>query len=123
MEDGIRMMSHFGLDPRVCALLKTHYSQPKVRNKLAPKWASEHYTFECGIAQGCPISVTLANRILSLIPDLSEEGVNCTMFLDDTSVYGPDKAAVERASGKVIENITSLGLTVQPKKCVYVKYL
>eukprot|EP00971_Amphidinium_carterae_P302485 6010717-Amphidinium_carterae.1 len=83
--DAIRMLRHFGLHPSVCQLLSTHYEATRVRNKLSPTWASEHFAFERGCAQGCPISVTLANLVLSLIPDLSDPDITCVMFMDDTS--------------------------------------
>eukprot|EP00971_Amphidinium_carterae_P088854 1758399-Amphidinium_carterae.1 len=120
---GLTIMEHYGLDPMTVRLLRNHYSECSVRNKLAPTWASQSYQTLRGCAQGCPISVTVANLILSLVPCTEETGgddVQTVMFLDDLSIYCEAKDKLAANASRACENLDSLGLSVQPAKCVYV---
>eukprot|EP00971_Amphidinium_carterae_P324404 6446882-Amphidinium_carterae.2 len=63
----------------------------------------------------------MANVILSLLPDTTTEGVECSMFLDDTSLFSKSKQQLEKAAVKVMSNMKQLGLTVQSSKCTFVK--
>eukprot|EP00971_Amphidinium_carterae_P342829 6482263-Amphidinium_carterae.1 len=104
-------------------LLRNHYAECSVRNKLAPTWASQSYRTLRGCAQGCPISVTVANLILSLVPSVDEvdnADVQTVMFLDDLSIYCEAKDKLAANASRACENLDSLGLSIQPAKCVFV---
>eukprot|EP00971_Amphidinium_carterae_P353015 6492797-Amphidinium_carterae.1 len=120
--DGLTIMEHYGLDSTTVRLLRNHYASCTMRNKLAPTWASQSYSTLRGCAQGCPISVTVANLILSLVPSVDESAskdVQTVMFLDDLSLYAEDKSQLVGNAAKACANIASLGLSIQPAKCVY----
>eukprot|EP00971_Amphidinium_carterae_P008859 174759-Amphidinium_carterae.1 len=119
VHDGIEMLRHFGLDADTCQLLTSHYNACMVRNKLSPRWASRPYRCVRGTPQGCPLSTTLANLVLSLIPMPGVDDVAHSLYLDDTSLQSPSKVQLSIAGRGALANITSLGLCVNDRKSVF----
>eukprot|EP00971_Amphidinium_carterae_P289317 5744258-Amphidinium_carterae.1 len=118
--DAIAILRHHGLDSRIAGMLFHHYTMAATRNKMAPDWGGVSYQCERGCPQGCPISVTLANVLLALVPMAPDKSVACSMFLDDTSLYSENKVKLARAAAQVKTNIESLALEIQDAKCCYV---
>eukprot|EP00971_Amphidinium_carterae_P125126 2479165-Amphidinium_carterae.1 len=119
--DAIMILKHHGLDDGVACMLFQHYTTSKTRNKMAPTWGGVEYQCERGCPQGCPVSVTLANVLLALVPVESDKQVHCSMFLDDTSLYSEHKVKLERIAERVRNNIESLALEIQDPNCSYVQ--
>eukprot|EP00971_Amphidinium_carterae_P147780 2929264-Amphidinium_carterae.1 len=63
----------------------------------------------------------MANVMLSLLPDLSTPHVDCSMFLDDTSLYSEGRRSLTKAASLVKANMDKLGLEIQPPKCTFVR--
>eukprot|EP00971_Amphidinium_carterae_P351913 6492335-Amphidinium_carterae.1 len=122
VDDGIRILQHYGLSPPICEMLSVHYDSLTTRSKLSPTWGSKPFRCTRGCPQGCPLSVTLANMILSLIPLGVSLDAELAMFLDDTSVFASRRDQVTRASCEALKNIRSLGLVPNAAKSTFVVF-
>eukprot|EP00971_Amphidinium_carterae_P349994 6491332-Amphidinium_carterae.1 len=121
---GLSILQRIGVGEDVVGLLRKHLSETEMRNRFVAGQLGKAWKPPRGLPQGDPMSVALANLILSLIVRKvglgSPKGkVDAVMYLDDLVLWADDKKDLHAMMTRVLHRLSQLGLSLNDSKCVY----
>eukprot|EP00971_Amphidinium_carterae_P301987 5999702-Amphidinium_carterae.1 len=121
---GLSILQRIGVGEDVVGLLRKHLSETEMRNRFVAGQLGKGWKPPRGLPQGDPMSVALANLILSLIVRKVGLGgpkgkVDAVMYLDDLVLWADNKKDLQTMMTRILHRLDQLGLTLNDSKCVY----
>ena len=109
----------WGVDAKLCEMLKSHYTQLSYTCRLPCKSMGRPFALERGVPQGDPMSVMLANVAmrLAIAPLVNLRHTTLLMYVDDIFMYGTSLEELQGATDTVLATLTSIGFKVCAAKC------
>ncbi|CAE8600524.1 unnamed protein product, partial [Polarella glacialis] len=116
----LRLVTELGMDSRICAPVRTMYSNLRRRFRINGSVGDEFRTTN-GILQGCPLSVLFLNALVAIWCKAIDKEVplaSPSAFADDTGVTASSRKEVQQAVSITEEFAELTGQQLNQKKSV-----
>jgi len=114
----LNVAAHY-LDDGSYQLIKRLYENPTIGVPVLDNVGGRTYKQKCGVRQGCPLSPHIFTMFLDMaLRNIQTKGNELLIaFADDISIHCNNPKRAQQLVNKVIKELQTIGLMLDPKKC------